>query len=80
MEEQEVRMEQVKQAIMKQAEEVVTSFVAHIEEKRTKMNEEMQAFLGEINVQLAQLEPQEEELRNFSVGLGELIKGFKFQS
>merc|ERR1712059_124089 len=77
VEQQEGAVEEVRKMVLDQAELLIARFVENMENKRSLMNKEMQSMINEINQELSDLGPQEEELLNFSSGLGLLMKEMK---
>ena len=70
-------LEDVKSAIMAQAEAMIKSVEESCYKSQMKMNESMQATLTDINSKLEKLDDQEEELRNFSAGLAMFMGDLK---
>ena len=77
LESEEKLLEDVKSAIMAQAEAMIKAVEESCYNNQMKMNASMQSSLTEINTKLGKLDDEEEELRNFSVGLAVLMGDLK---
>ena len=80
VEEDENKIEMAKKAIKDMADMVIKNLEEEMYKKQTKMNENMQEMLTNINTKLETLEGQEEELKSFSAGLAMFMGDLKGES
>ena len=77
LEDDEKQLEIVKNTIRSATETLIRQLEEEIFKKHTRMNQQMEKLIGEINDQMAKVEAQEEELKNFAAGLSMFIGDIK---